>query len=193
MLFKQDFLNKLAAGAVDTTFRRWQRARVKQGSQLRTAVGLVEVFRVDVVPTEKVTTREAHRAGFTNRTELIDELKRFGDGPIHRIRLKLVGPDPRVALREQTKFVQQELADLVKRLTRMDAAATQAWTREVLTLIKERPGKRAGDLAASLGQETPPFKRNVRKLKELGLTESLEVGYRLSPRGRALLRRWKAY
>jgi hypothetical protein len=30
---------------------------------------------------------------------------------------------------------------------------------------------------------------DVRKLKELGLTESLEVGYRLSPRGRALLAR----
>jgi hypothetical protein len=28
----------------------------------------------------------------------------------------------------------------------------------------------------------------VRKLKELGLTESLTVGYRLSPRGAALLR-----
>jgi hypothetical protein len=31
------------------------------------------------------------------------------------------------------------------------------------------------------------FKADVRKLKELGLTESLEVGYRLSPRGRAVL------
>ncbi|MBT8336701.1 MAG: hypothetical protein KJO11_08860 [Gemmatimonadetes bacterium] len=29
----------------------------------------------------------------------------------------------------------------------------------------------------------------VRKLKALGLTESLEVGYRLSPRGAAVLRR----
>jgi hypothetical protein len=29
----------------------------------------------------------------------------------------------------------------------------------------------------------------VRKLKELGLTESLQVSYRLSPRGRALLER----
>jgi hypothetical protein len=29
----------------------------------------------------------------------------------------------------------------------------------------------------------------VRKLKALGLTESLEVGYRLSPRGRAYLAR----
>ncbi len=192
MLFKQNFLNELAAGAVDTTFRRWQRARVKQGSLLRTAVGLVEVLRVDVVPSEKITTREARRAGLANRADLIGELDRYGDGPIHRVRLKLVGPDPRVALREQAKFDKSELAELVKRLKRMDTAATQAWTREMLILLKDRAGERAGDLAASFGQETLHFKRNVRKLKELGLTESLEVGYRLSPRGRALLRRWKA-
>jgi predicted transcriptional regulator len=48
---------------------------------------------------------------------------------------------------------------------------------------------RAPELAATLGRETQPFKRDVRKLKELGLTESLRVGYRLSPRGRALLAR----
>jgi hypothetical protein len=47
---------------------------------------------------------------------------------------------------------------------------------------------RAPDLAARMGRETLPFKRDVRKLKELGLTESLEVGYRLSPRGRAYRR-----
>jgi biotin operon repressor len=48
---------------------------------------------------------------------------------------------------------------------------------------------RAADLAAGLGRERAAFKADVRKLKELGLTESLEVGYRLSPRGRALLGR----
>jgi hypothetical protein len=36
--------------------------------------------------------------------------------------------------------------------------------------------------------ERQAFKLNVRKLKELGLTESLEVGYRLSPLGEAFLR-----
>jgi hypothetical protein len=46
---------------------------------------------------------------------------------------------------------------------------------------------RAADLT-ELGLETLPLKA-VRKLNELGLTESLEVGYRLSPRGRALVRR----
>lgn len=48
---------------------------------------------------------------------------------------------------------------------------------------------RAPGLAAGLGRETPPFKRDVRRLKELGLTRSLEVGYELSPRGRAYLGR----
>ena len=58
----------------------------------------------------------------------------------------------------------------------------------MLRLIAERPGVRAPDLAAALGRETLPFKRDVRKLKELGLTNSLTVGYELSPRGRAYLR-----
>ncbi len=43
--------------------------------------------------------------------------------------------------------------------------------------------------AGELGRERLPFKADVRKLKRLGLTESLDVGYRLSPRGRAYLDR----
>lgn len=42
-----------------------------------------------------------------------------------------------------------------------------------------------------LGVDKEWFKLNVRKLKNLGLTESLETGYRISPRGRALLKRAK--
>ena len=61
------------------------------------------------------------------------------------------------------------------------------WTHETLRMIADQPGVRAPDLAASVGRETKPFKIGVRKLKELGLTESLPVGYRLSPRGRAFL------
>ena len=45
------------------------------------------------------------------------------------------------------------------------------------------------ELAAAAGQERAYFKLRVRRLKALGLTESLEVGYRLSPRGAAYLAR----
>jgi hypothetical protein len=74
------------------------------------------------------------------------------------------------------------------RLARLDRASSHgSWTTEVLRAIAERPGVRAADLAASFGRETQPFKLDVRKLKNLGLTLSLEVGYRVSPRGEAYL------
>jgi hypothetical protein len=57
----------------------------------------------------------------------------------------------------------------------------------VLEAIEARPAVRAADLAATLDRDKVDFKIDVRKLKALGLTESLEVGYRLSPRGAALL------
>ena len=61
------------------------------------------------------------------------------------------------------------------------------WTYEYLQAIADHPGQRAPDLAESFGRETAPFKRDVRKLKELGLTISLEIGYELSPRGQLTL------
>ena len=79
-------------------------------------------------------------------------------------------------------------AELDRRLDRLDRAAVHGpWTRATLAVIAGQPGRRAADLAAWFGRETQPFKTDVRKLKNLGLTESLEVGYRLSPRGTAFL------
>jgi hypothetical protein len=80
------------------------------------------------------------------------------------------------------------LHELTETLRRIDARAVGGpWTTRTLTLISRYPGRRAADFALELGQEVPVFKANVRKLKALGLTESLEVGYRLSPRGHVLL------
>jgi hypothetical protein len=49
------------------------------------------------------------------------------------------------------------------------------------------PATYSGLLANYLGISQAEFKPWVRKLKALGLTESLEVGYRLSPRGEKVL------
>ena len=62
------------------------------------------------------------------------------------------------------------------------------WAHQALNLISQHEGTRAGDLAPHVGQDTPTFKRNVRKLKQLGLTISLDTGYKLSPRGHAILK-----
>jgi hypothetical protein len=84
----------------------------------------------------------------------------------------------------------EQRAELDRRLARLDAASTHGpWTGATLDVIAAKPGVRAADLAAALGRERDPFKADVRKLKNLGLTLSLEVGYRLSARGAAY---WRA-
>jgi hypothetical protein len=42
-------------------------------------------------------------------------------------------------------------------------------------------------LAEAMGWERQDFKLHVRRLKELGLTLSLDIGYQLSPRGESYL------
>jgi hypothetical protein len=72
------------------------------------------------------------------------------------------------------------------KLTKLDEkSADGPWTAETLRLIAEHPGLVARELAKIAGRERDPFKEDVRKLKALGLTISLEIGYRLSPRGEA--------
>jgi hypothetical protein len=137
-------------------------------------VGVLEVTAVDVV--EEISAEEARAAGFASPEEIYAVLK--PRGPIHRVALHLAGPDPRIALRDMPPD-----DELVSRLERMGP-----WTFEYLQAIADRPAVRAADLAESFGRERLDFKRDVRRLKELGLTESLEIGYRLSPRGEAVLR-----
>ncbi len=61
------------------------------------------------------------------------------------------------------------------------------WTLAALGKIAEQPGVVSTELAAQLGRERQQFKNDVRKLKKLGLTISLEDGYELSARGVAVL------
>ncbi len=83
-----------------------------------------------------------------------------------------------------------EVAGILGRLSRLDSrGGSGPWTRRVLTLLGERSGERAAGLAEDFGMNKAGFKAKVRKLKALGLTESLKVGYRLSPRGDAVLGR----
>jgi hypothetical protein len=153
-------------------------------------VGVLAIDAVDPVDPDAIPDREARKAGFADAAELRRELDRWGDGVVYRIAFRLAGPDPRAALRRQSRLSATEWDRIAARLDRLDAACRRGpWTQHALRLIARKPGVRAADLAASVGRDTLAFKADVRKLKELGLTESLEVGYRLSPRGRALLAR----
>lgn len=190
MLFAQDLWSGLADGSVTVAFRRWRRATVKAGGTLQTPVGVLAIRRVDIIDPADITAADAARAGHASVRDVRDSLR---DGPgrdLYRIEFSYAGADPRRALRVDVALDDDDVAALRTRLERLDARSTDGpWTHQVLHLIAEHPAVRAADLAARAGQETLRFKRRVRRLKELGLTESLDVGYRLSPRGRAALGR----
>jgi len=183
MLFRQEILLGIAEGRVRLAFRRWRRAAPADGSLLRTPVGVLCLDRVTVVDEGDITPDDVRRTGLP-----LDELRASidGDGTLLRIELRLAGEDPRIALRERQPE-HAELDTIVAKLARIDATSTAPWTTRYLQLIVDQPGVVSHVLAAQADADVPPFKRRVRQLKELGLTESLEVGYRLSPRGRAVL------
>ncbi len=188
MLLKRATLEGIAEGRITLAFRRWKRPTVRAGGELRTAIGVLAIDAVDAIAESDITDADAHSAGYPARGALLAELNRRSDGDLYRVAVRLAGEDPRTALREQDTLDDGAIATIAARLARFDRSSRHGpWTDAVLRLIESSPGVRAPDLAASLGRQTQPFKRDVRKLKELGLTESLEVGYRLSPRGRAWL------
>lgn len=180
MLLRMPVLQAIKRGEVSLVFRRWKKPTVKAGGTLNSAVGQLAIDAVEVVDAAAITDAEAARAGYPSADALRASLW-DGEGEVYRVAPRYLGADPREALRADT-----DLGDVVKRLARLDGKAP--WTRTYLDLIALHPARRAGDLAPMVGLETAPFKLNVRKLKALGLTESLEVGYRLSPRGEALRR-----
>ena len=183
MLFEPRLRDGIAAGAITVALRRWKRAQVVAGGRYRTGLDIIEMDAVDVINEDQITDADVRDAGYDERAALINDLRGDQSLPLFRLRFHRIDePDPRAVL------TGADVDDITRRLERLDRASSHgAWTIAVLTLIADRPGVRAADLAASMRRETQPFKVDVRKLKNLGLTISLEMGYEVSRRGRAYL------
>jgi hypothetical protein len=189
MLFTAATLRGLAEGRVSCTYRRWTVVRPKVGSRFTTSVGVVEVTSIEPASEADLNEGDASAAGFDSVKDLLRWAASKGTGDLYRIGIVLAGPDPRIALRSTDQLTDPELATLSRKLDRMDRAADEPWTRETLRQIQRSPGVVSTELAAEAGQDRPLYKLRVRRLKALGLTESLQYGYRLSPRGAAYLAR----
>jgi len=189
VLFTADAWPGLANGTITVTFRRWKAPQAKTGGRYRVAGMLLEAVAVTQVPAGSITDHDAVAAGEPDVAALIARLGHpAATVLVWRVDLRCVGRDDRIERREQPP-TPAELAELRARLDRLDRRAPGgAWTRNTLRLVERYPGVVSTTLARHAGQERPAFKLNVRKLKELGLTESLDTGYRLSPLGVALLR-----
>jgi hypothetical protein len=192
LLFQKRFHKGLLEGTVTITFRRWDKPHVRVGGRYRChPIGVLEVDRVDRVTVRDITEDDAKRSGFDSRRELVEYIRSARDealdqtSELYRIELHHGGDGDRVELALEAELGPEDIATIKKKLARMDANGP--WTKKTLGLIEKFPRVAASQLAAKVGRETLPFKVDVRKLKKLGLTQSFEVGYEISPRGRAYL------
>jgi hypothetical protein len=192
LLFLKRFHQGLTDGSVTVTFRRWPKPRVKPGGRYRChPIGVLVVDRIDKVRVADIGERDARRSGFASRDELLQYIRSGPAGDVDddtelfRVELHHGGEEDRVDIALDADLSAEQVDAITARLARMDARGE--WTAVTLRLIQRNPRVAASRLAAKLGRETLPFKVDVRKLKRLGLTQSFEIGYDLTPRGRAYL------
>ncbi|WBQ03634.1 hypothetical protein [Kribbella sp. CA-293567] len=192
MLFTGPDRDGVAAGRITAAYRRWAEARVAEGRIYRTNAGRIEIDSVREVNPELISDYDddIFAADRQNARDVRRRLRGNEDWPTFLIKFHLVeGADPREELAATAELTPEDLADLRARLAKLDELSRHgAWTTAILQQIQASPGTRAGDLAADLGRDPAGFKLDVRKLKNLGLTYSLETGYELSPRGAAYLK-----
>ncbi|MBK7863783.1 MAG: hypothetical protein IPJ65_35295 [Archangiaceae bacterium] len=188
LLFQKRFHQGLVDGSITLTFRRWAKPHVKPGGRYRVhPIGVVMVDALEVVADHELTETDAVACGFAS----LDEMKAYlrpGPEPLFKVTLHHAGDGDRVEHATDAKLDPAALAELTKRVARLERDGK--WVKRVMLLIDRHPRVAASQLAKKLARETLPFKVDVRKLKKLGLTMSFEVGYELSPRGRAFLKRW---
>ncbi len=172
-------------------FRRWRRPQVIAGGHYRTGLGIVVVESIDIVADADIGTDAATAAGYASPEQLRANLRGPVDVRIYRIRFRRTDDlDPRDTLAADAELDRHQLAELDRLLSTMDTASDRGpWTMATLTAIARNPGVAASTLAGAAGVDRATFKRDVRRLKELGLTLSLPTGYRLSARGESYLRR----
>ncbi|MBB5160411.1 hypothetical protein [Mycobacterium sp. AZCC_0083] len=187
MLLNRATAEGIADGNITLVLRRWDAPRAKSGGTQRTPVGTVRIDAVTEHPGGyRVTAAQAVAAGFSSAKAAQTELDRRPAKHTYLITVSFLAPDERPGLAADDVLTDADIAAITARLDRWDAVGTP-WTRDYLRMIGENEAVRAPDLAARVGLDVPRFKRRVRQLKGIGLTISLDVGYRLSPRGRAFL------
>jgi hypothetical protein len=187
MLFKSSLHAPIVRGEVTCTVRIWLRPRVRVGGRYRLSAGCVEVCSIQEIGFEALTPALARRCGFASLVEMLKIAKHGAGERVFLIDFRYHAEPVASASKSDTVPDAARLAELLAKLEAMDRRVGTPWTHATLQAIAASPGERAANLAARLGRARDDFKQDVRKLKALGLTVSLEVGYRLSQCGASVL------
>jgi hypothetical protein len=188
VLLNRDTAEGIANGSITLVLRRWDVPRARAGGTQRTMAGTIRIDDVTEYPGRyRITAAQARAAGYPDAATAQKDLDRKPAKHTYAMAVSYLAPDERPDLAADDRLSMADVEAIAARLDRWDAV-TQPWTRQYLAMIDANEAVRAPDLADRVGMDVPRFKRRVRQLKGLGLTISLEVGYRLSPRGREFLR-----
>ena len=178
---------RVVRGDLTVTWRLWKYAHVKAGRVYPTGFGGGHAIEdVRALRVADVTDADAQEAGLADATALVELARSHTGAPVS---------DDTILYRVQFHYVPElpakpalPLDEIARRLRKLDQNSRWgAWTEPVLRLIEANPGVVSTLLAVEIGQPRAEFKANVRKLKALGLTLSLEVGYELSELGQTYL------
>jgi len=177
MLFRHEFHPGIADGSITCTYRRWKRPQARPGGRYKVApLGMIEVKSVSQVRFGDITDADAVPCGMPDRAAIARDLRLPPDDElVHRIDFRFAGREMPAPPDLSDEVLERKLA-------------RYPWADDFLRLIDSRPGVAARLICQDVRRDRKSFKADVRKLKALGLTESLDVGYRLSPRGRRWLR-----
>ena len=184
----------VADGSITRSVRLWKRPHVKVGGRYNVGNTSIEVDAIEVVPFSSITERDARASGLTNREAMRAFLSRSGtvndETLVHRVSFHRLGGRIERVVPTATAA---SIAATIVALDAIDArSASGPWTHIVLAMIDAQPATVSTELARQLGVDRMKFKHDVRKLKALGLTDSLEVGYVLTPFGQAVVRHGQA-
>jgi hypothetical protein len=190
MIFKLAHLEGIKAGKITLAFRKWKNPTVRKGSRIKTEMAVVEISDISEISLTDISDSDAVDAGFKNLESLLKTLNAINDGNVYKIKVHYYAEDPRIALRENTALSETGFELLKRKLERLDNYSEEGkWTIAVLEAIRDNPKLRAADLAVKMNTEKDKLKINIRKLKNLGLTISHEVGYTISPLGSLVLQK----
>lgn len=190
MIFKLSHLEGIKAGKITLAFRKWKKLAVHKGSRIKTEMAVIEIEDISEIALTDITKRDSVNAGFESLEDLLETLNGIEEGMVYKIKVRYYSEDPRIALREHTALTEKDLQLLKSKLERLDNYSKEGkWTLAVLKAIRDNPKLRAKDLARRMDKEMDWLKINIRKLKNLGLTISHEVGYTISPLGEFILKK----
>lgn len=193
MLFERRLRDGIHDGSITVAFRAWKRPQVKVGGIYETGLDRIEMLAVDMVELSDIDHADACAAGFADIEQAASSIQQRDGTTIYRLRFRRTAAPAATAARDElahdVTLDDHAVETIRKRLDRMDRDAGCPWTARTLAVVRDHPATRSAELAPLVDMDQTVFKKQMRKLKNLGLTLSLQTGYELSPRGQAWLDR----